>query len=142
MSALMRGSRYTINQVRGIFEIICISTETYEYNNGNGKWHTRNKLIVRCLLCGAVQSLTHDAIYRCARNGRTTCDVCAPRTAVARERRSLGGCPQCSDLPWRRPENHPCRCGKHYEPERIEIEICRGQSSLAACQNGIGVAYI
>jgi hypothetical protein len=131
--------RYIVGSVHGVYEILSVLSETYERESSNGHAYLRNYLEVRTSCCGAVIKMTREALYEAKRRKFVSCGACSGR----RPKRSLFGCcTQCEDQSWRRPENRPCRCGKHYEPERIEIELRRGQSSLAACQNGIGVAYI
>lgn len=42
-------------------------------------------------------------------------------------------CPKCLEMPWRRPKDMLCRCGKGFEPESVEISLER-QSSIALCE--------
>lgn len=134
--------RYAAGTMHGNYTVIGESSSVYSITSRHGTvtWH--RSLDVKCLTCGAVMSVQQDTLYRSSRSRRKGCAQCAWGAGARKHKSLFGGCPQCSDLPWRRPENHPCRCGKHYEPEQFMIEVCRGQSSIAACQNGIGVAYI
>lgn len=42
-------------------------------------------------------------------------------------------CPRCLEMPWRRPKDALCRCGRGFEPEQVEISLER-QSSIALCE--------
>lgn len=76
----------------------------------SGSWY-----VLTCPTCGATIEGGYwtcpDAIQQAAKRTEG-CAHCRPVGAA------LGRvCPQCGDLPWRRPVRRPCRCGEHYAPE-------------------------
>jgi hypothetical protein len=65
--------------------------------------------------CGHDTGL-HDLCYRCRR------DEAKQRKVGEQPSRKGKSCLHCEGMSWRRPRSRPCKCGKRFAPELIEID--------------------
>jgi len=94
------------------------TASTHRLNNAE-----RRDQRVRCAECYAATR----ARLPGAKRPSTCCSHCHEtghnrRNCPTRQRRDSLGCPECSDLPWRRPSNRRrlCACGEPYRPEQYD----------------------
>ena len=65
----------------------------------------------QCTRCGYVARKSEPALVSYVETDSKSCGHCI----------CVGNhCPECYDLPHRRPQSKPCKCGKRYEPDTFE----------------------
>jgi hypothetical protein len=122
----------------GILTIVAQSDETYERrvnSRDGGKHVTTNKQVVECQHCHEKRSVTRECLIAASRHHYTRCVACSYRARSFRDKpRALKHCRECEGMPWRRPKNELCWCGKEWQAEVYgPAELYRGRSNIADC---------
>jgi hypothetical protein len=84
--------------------------------------------VCKCSKCGAVKNMREASLLIARATSSGKCKECWLKTKTGNPDAHTFAlstskmCLKCCDLPWHRPRNKPCKCGKDYHAEVINIE--------------------
>jgi len=76
--------------------------------------------LCRCVKCESVSVISECGLRIADHGNSKRCRSCDKSVNVQKKSDCRHHCPKCYDLPHRRPQSKPCKCGERYEPDTFE----------------------
>jgi hypothetical protein len=113
-----------------IGEVFAIHTVAREIEKpkyaGRDRWY-----LCECGGCGVHNEMSTSALISAKQRNSNRCASCPPGIAPKKKHDCGDHCPTCYDLPHRRPQSKPCKCGERYADDAF----CATVEDADACAN-------
>ena len=110
--------KFEVDSVHGTQSVVSVDCHRHSHSG-----RVDNVYTCRCLKCGAIGQITEGGLIMASRGKGKRCKMC-PKSVNTNAHNDCGDhCPGCYDLPHRRPQSKPCKCGKRYEPDTFTATV-------------------